>query len=1042
MIRSVVDVSLRRRSLILALAVGVMVFAFTQLDEARVETLPEFTPPYVEVQTEALGLSASEVEQLITVPLEADLLNGVAFVEEIRSESMPSLSSIVMTFEPGTDILDARQLVQERLTQAHGLPNVSRAPAMVQPLSSESRVMMIGLTSDQLNTVELGVLARWTIRPKLMGVEGVANVAVWGAREQQLQVQVLPDALVEHDVSLQDVTNTTGNALWVTPLSFLEASTPGMGGFIDGPNQRIDVRHLPAISTPADLSTVVIEGHPDVTLGDVAVIVEDHQQLIGDAVVGDEEGLYLIIEKFPWNNTIETTEAVEAALEELAPGLTEVTLETDLFRPASYLERAIDNIATSVVAAVVLVAIASIALLRSWREGLTALISMILASSLAASVLFILGITFDNMMLAGIGIGVILIIDDAVRNVHEQVKVDPTDGRALGRRLAANSDSLVYAGIVLVILLVPSYFMDGAAGEFVPDILIAVVIAVASAYVVAISITPALGSLLIVRDEATSAHADEGAYAAAVGRVGAMGPSVLAVGAALLVVGALMIPFVDREFIPRFQQTDLVVDIDTAAGVSLPETRRLASSMANEIAALPGVEAAGTQVGRAILSDEVTNVNSAEVWVRIGQDADYDRTIDAVQQVVDTYPGIGRPLLNTYTNERVNAELRQEKNDLVARLYGEDPEILTTLGQELQTLVGGVDGVENARVLLPVAEPTIEIEVDIEQAAELQVKPGDVRRAAATLLSGIEVGSLFEEQKVFEVVVWSVPELRQSITDVENLQIDTPAGDRIRLADVADVRVRPNERIIEREAVSRYVDIVADVPGGDIEAAENQIQELIADRGLPFEFHVGFQSDRADLDANWRQTVVVSAAAFITILLLLQASFSSFRLAVLMILAMPTAAVGSLVAVVISGGVWSIGSFAGTVAIAGLTLRSGLALLRRYELLQLGGGMELGPELVIRGAQQLFRPAAAALGSVAALSLAFVVRGTPAGFEVVTPMAVAVLGGVFTAAIVTLFLVPSAYGAIARPAVMPELFGREPIIDLDSETDTTDLVTT
>ena len=244
MIRAIVRSSLRFRLLVLGIAAGVMVVGIMQLRNAPADVLPEFTPPYVEVQTEALGLSAEEVEQLITVPLEADLLNGVEGVDTIRSESVPGLSSIVMVFEPGTDIYKARQLVQEPLTQAHALPNVSKPPTMLQPLSSSSRVMMIALSSDELSPIEQSVIARWTMRPRLMGVPGVANVSIFGMRDQQLQVQVDPRTLRDKDVTLRQVIATTGNAQVASPVSYLEASTPGTGGFIETPQQRLQVRNV------------------------------------------------------------------------------------------------------------------------------------------------------------------------------------------------------------------------------------------------------------------------------------------------------------------------------------------------------------------------------------------------------------------------------------------------------------------------------------------------------------------------------------------------------------------------------------------------------------------------------------------------------------------------------------------------------------------------------------------------------------------------------------------------------------------------------
>jgi Cu/Ag efflux pump CusA len=315
-VRRIIEASLRLRLLVLGIAAVLIGVGITQLRSAPVDVLPEFTPPYVEVQTEALGLSAEEVEQLVTVPLEADLLNGTAGVSVLRSESVPGESSIVLLFEPGTDIMDARQLVQEQLTQAHANPNVSKPPQMIQPLSSESRVMMIGLAPDRLSPIESSVLARWTIRPRLMGVPGVANVSIFGLRDRQLQVLVDPDRLRDRDVTLSQVIRTAGNAQLVSPLSFLEASTPGTGGFIDTPNQRLQVRHILPTVSPGQLASVPVERTGGtLQLGDVSRVVEDHQPLIGDAVVGNGTGLLLVVEKLPGANTLEVTHDVQEAID-------------------------------------------------------------------------------------------------------------------------------------------------------------------------------------------------------------------------------------------------------------------------------------------------------------------------------------------------------------------------------------------------------------------------------------------------------------------------------------------------------------------------------------------------------------------------------------------------------------------------------------------------------------------------------------------------------------------------------------------------------
>ena len=319
MMRWIIGSSLKARGFVLLLAGVMIVLGIGQLRNMPKDVLPEFRPPTVEVQTEALGLSALEVEELITVPLEQDLLNGVAFLHTIRSASLPGLSSIEMVFEPGTDILDARQVVEERLTQAHALPQVSKPPQMLQPVSSTGRVMMVGLSSDELSLIEMSLLARWNVRPRLMGVPGVANVSVWGQRERQLQVLVDPERLRAHGVSLQQIIETTANAQFVSNLSFVEASTPGTGGIIETPTQRLGIQHAVPFASPADLAKVIVQdtGGAPLRLGQVTDVVEDHQPLIGDAVFSDGPGLLLVIEKLPDANSLDVTRGVEAALDDL-----------------------------------------------------------------------------------------------------------------------------------------------------------------------------------------------------------------------------------------------------------------------------------------------------------------------------------------------------------------------------------------------------------------------------------------------------------------------------------------------------------------------------------------------------------------------------------------------------------------------------------------------------------------------------------------------------------------------------------------------------
>src|SRR5512142_679145 len=387
MIRSIVSFSLKYKFLVVTLAAALIVFGVGQLRTAPVDVLPEYSPPYVEIQTEAQGLSAEEVEQLVTLGLEQDLLNGVPWLTGIYSDSQPGVSSIVLVFEPGTDIARARQMVTERLAQAFALPHVSKPPTMLQPLSSTSRVVVVSLSSKTLTPIQMSVLARWIISPRLLGVPGVANVAIWGRRDRQLQVLADPKKLIDDKVSLLQVLETTGNALWVSSLSFVEASTPGTGGFIETANQRIGARHPLPIVSPEGLAQVPIEG-TKLVLGDVARITEDHQPLIGDAISNEGTGLLLVIEKFPGANPLAVTRGVEDALDEMRPGMTGLDMNPNVYRPADFIEAALHNIGLSLLIGLLLVLLVLAAFLLDWRTVVIALIAIPVSLLAAALVLY------------------------------------------------------------------------------------------------------------------------------------------------------------------------------------------------------------------------------------------------------------------------------------------------------------------------------------------------------------------------------------------------------------------------------------------------------------------------------------------------------------------------------------------------------------------------------------------------------------------------------------------------------------------------------
>jgi len=489
-----VALSVHFRVLVIGVAAAVLGLGLIQLPGASLDVLPEFTPTQVQIQSEALGLSAAEVEQLVTVPLEQDLLNGVAWLDQIHSESTPGLSSIDLIFQPGTDILKARQAVQERLTQAYALPAVGSPPVMIQPLSSTARVMMVGLSAKNLSLIDLSVLARWKIKPKLMGIPGVANVAIWGQRDRQLQVQVDSARLRQYGLNLNQVLSTTGNALWVSSLSFVEASTPGTGGFIDTTTQRLGIQHVLPITTAKDLATVTVEDTPGKTLrlGQVADVVEGHQPLIGDAVIGNGPGVMLVVEKFPNADTRAVTSAVDNAMNELRPGLSGVQIDTGVYRPASYVNDALRGLGLWALIALVLVLVLLLGYYRSWRAALISFAALSVSLVAAVFVLSLRGAPLTTMTLAGLVVAVGVVIDESIVDV-DRARHRPSDIPVATRR------PMLYATVLVLLAPVPLLFLSGVAGALSGALILTYVLAVAVAAVVALTLTPALATVLLAR---------------------------------------------------------------------------------------------------------------------------------------------------------------------------------------------------------------------------------------------------------------------------------------------------------------------------------------------------------------------------------------------------------------------------------------------------------------------------------------------------------------------------------------------------------------
>ncbi len=1044
MISWLVAAGLKVARLVVAAAIGLLGVGVFDLYHSRVDVYPEFEPPAVQIQAEALGLSAQEVEQLITVPLEQDLLNGIPWLEHISSRSMPGLSAIDLHFEPGTDLQAARQLTQERMTQAKALPNVGTPPIMVQPTSSTSRVAMISMHSESVSLMQMSVQARWQIRPRLMSIPGVANVSVWGLRDRQLQVQVDPTRLQSRKVTLTQLIESTGNALWVSPLSFVEASTPGTGGFVETPNQRLGVQHIQPISTPAQLANVAVEGTqaPVLRIGDVATVTEDHQPLIGDASLDGNSGLMLVVERFPGANTADITAEVDKALTAMAPGLSGIELDQQVFRPASYLSTALHQVGIAGAIGLGLFVVAAGALLMSWRALLIPVVAVPLSLVSAALVLDLRGETLTTMTLLGLAAAIALVIDEAIGDVSEIRRRQLAAGGSapglssvIGDVVVARRGPLLVAAVISLLVLAPILAVGGVSNAFTWPLAITYALAIAASLAVALLVTPAL-TILLLRDGRQQLRAGpldrwvsggvDRVVTPLVGKPRLVGliAGVLALAAVLV---ATLVP--TGPVLPTLHVRDVLVRLQGAAGTSLTEMNRISASFATELRGVPGVESAGAHVGRAITADEIVDVNAGEIWLTIAADADYEGTMTSVREIAAGYPGL-HTSVRTYAEDQVAAAQEKGGSELVVRVYGPELATLRETAENVSEVLSTVTGVLSPTVEVPPSEPTVEIEVNLAAAQRHGLRPGDIRREASTLISGLVVGNLYEQQKVFDVLVWGGPATRHSISDLESLVIDTPSGGHVRLGEVAAVRIAPNPVSITHNSVSRSLDVTADVPDRSAADVAQEVTSRLRGLSLPYEYRAEVLGAAADRQSNHRTVAVIAVVVALLSFLILQSATGSWRLAAGLMVSVPVALAGGVLVAPLVGGLRSIGVLVALFALLALALRQALVFVRRAR--ELENDAEVTRAQAVQQALRECAPAFVGTALVtAAIMAAPAVMGSTAGLELLHPFAVSMLAGLVTSIAVTLIAVPACYLALDRRAEAPA--AATPTSDIQAE---------
>lgn len=1034
--RWIVGRSLRFRWLVVFAAAAVTGFGIAQIPSTRVDVFPEFAPPRVEVQTAAVGNSSNEVEELITVPIEQQL-NGLPGLAQLRSKSVAQLSSIELVFERGTDELRARQLVDERLAQiAPTLPSWSVPPFMMPALSATSRIMKIGLTSDELSLIELSSVAYRKIRARLLRVPGVAQVAIWGQRPQQRHVQVDPAKLARYGITLEQVKNVTADALDAGLLRYAEGAVVGTGGFVESGSQRLNVRHLQAIEEPVELAQVPVvqRGERTLRLGDLGEVLQTAPPLWGDAVIDGGPGLMLIVQKYRGANTMEVTRGVEAAMEEMRPGLPGIVFDTTIFRPATFIEQSIDNLTTALLIGVALVVAIIAAFLFEWRTAFISLIAIPLSLIAAVLVLDLGGRTINVMVLAGLVVAIGVVVDDAIIDVENivrrlrQARGAGSDRSTFAIVLHASVEvrsAITYATVINVVAVVPVFFLQGLSGSFFQPLVLSYALAVLVSMLVAMTVTPALCLLLLSRGrlvhrESPLLRVLKRVYGAALARVIRRPAPALVTAAALMLAGVLIFPTLGSSLLPNFKERDFLMHWLTQPGTSLPEETRISVRACRDLQQIPGVRNCGAHIGQAKQADEVYGVDFGENWVSVDPKVDYDESLAAIHRTVEGYPGLFRDV-QTYLRERIKEVLTGTSESIVVRVSGADLAVLRARADEIQERIAGVEGVVDAHTDLQDDVPHIEVEVNLAAARRHGLKPGDIRRQTSALLASEEVSDLWYAGQAYDVRVWSIPAARDSPTAVEQLPIDTPGGGRVALREVADLRLAPTPNAIERELQTRRIDVGANVSGRDLGSVVADVEERVGSLELPRGYTAEVLGESTELAAAQDRLLAFGIVAAVAILLLLQAAFGSLRLALLTFLLLPTALVGGVLAVWLGDGVLSLGSLVGFLTVFGIAARNGILMISHFQHLERFESERLGPGLVLRGASERLAPILMTACAAAFALVPLAVAGSIPGHEIEHPMAIVILGGLLTSTLLNLFVLPSLYLRFARP-----LAAREP----------------
>ncbi len=1044
--------SLHNRLIVLAITLVLFVAGGYALQRMSVDVFPEFAPPQVVIQTEAPGMAPQDVETLITYPLES-AINGSPGVTAVRSKTSVGLSTIVVVFDAGTDIYLDRQLVNERMQNVlDRLPASAKAPVMLPVTSAVGWLVKYALTSDTVSPEDLRTFSDWEIRPRILALGGIASVVSIGGEVKQYQVRLDPERLLAYRVSVEDVRK-----------ALEKANTNVPGAFLLKSGQELIVSGIGRITSLDDLEKTVIalrSGIP-ITIANVAEVALGGEIKRGDGAFGLENAVIGTVSKAYGADTLTTTYKVEKTLDEIRRRLPAgVEMDTQVFRQANFIEAAIRNLNRALLEGALIVIGVLFLFLMNWRASLITFLSMPASFAGGILVMHALGVGINSMTLGGMAIAIGEVVDDGiitVENVGRRLRLHRaagSPGSTLGVVFDAVQEirnSVVYATLIIVLIFLPIFFLEDLAGRIFSPLGVAYIASVSASLAIAVTVIPALCYMLMVRgaekrrDEELKPLARGGGEAAIHASHSrdsghetetrlvlwlkrhferALQLSlrrfwwVIGVSAIALAAALSLLPFFGLSFLPEFREGNFIVAMTTLPGTSLDESMRLGGLVRESLLKYPQVVSLDQRAGRSELDEDAQPPNFSEFDVRLDfskdPDTPADKLLEDIRGDLAQVPGavfnVGQFIAHRF--DEVESGVRAQ---VAIKIFGDKLSTLFQLGQQVRSVLQGIPGAVDINLEQQISIPQVNIRIDRQKAARYGINVGEVAEDVQVLLNGENVSSVLEGSRTFDLNLRLQHFSRNSVEAIRDILVDapalnTPAGGKVPLREVADIRVEDEPYSIGRESVRRMVVVGFNVQGRDLSAVIRDAQEQIAAKlklepGYYVEYGGQFESQRA---AN-RTLLTFGILAICGAILLLYKAFGNFREALLVMFNLPLGMIGGIVALFLAGASLSVAAVIGFITLFGIATRNGIILVSHYNQLRaLGKPLE---EVVVQGTLDRLVPVLMT-AATAALGLLPLLFGSPVGKELQVPLAQVVLGGLFTSTLLNMVVVPTVYNRV------------------------------